>query len=73
MPACWRDNIRMNTLLPGYVDNLEWLPTIPRSIPMGRVGTAREIAKAAAMLLSDDASYISGENIFVDGGLRRGL
>ena len=68
-----RDNIRMNTLLPGYVDNLEWLPTIPRSIPMGRVGTAREIAKAAAMLLSDDASYISGENIFVDGGLRRGL
>jgi NAD(P)-dependent dehydrogenase (short-subunit alcohol dehydrogenase family) len=40
---------------------------------MGRYGTADEVAKTAAFLLSDDAGYITGQNILVDGGLVRGL
>jgi NAD(P)-dependent dehydrogenase (short-subunit alcohol dehydrogenase family) len=65
------DNIRMNALLPGYVDSLVHKPATAASIPMKRVGTTGEIAKTAAFLLSDDAGYITGQNIRVDGGITR--
>lgn len=64
-------NIRMNALLPGYIDSLDHNPAICESIPMGRIGSVAEIAKTAAFLLSDDAGYITGQNIRVDGGLTR--
>ena len=41
---------------------------IANSVPMGRFGTAGEIAKAVVFLASDDASYITGIELFVDGG-----
>lgn len=64
-------NIRMNALLPGYIDSLDHNPAICDTIPMGRIGSVAEIAKTAAFLLSDDAGYITGQNIRVDGGLTR--
>ncbi|HEV2558201.1 MAG TPA: SDR family oxidoreductase [Microvirga sp.] len=65
--------IRMNNLLPGFIDSLPEKPERAARIPMGRYGTVAEVAKTAAFLLSDDAAYITGQNIFVDGGLVRGL
>jgi glucose 1-dehydrogenase len=42
---------------------------VERHIPMGRSGTSEEMAAAAAFLASDEASYITGQSLFIDGGL----
>jgi NAD(P)-dependent dehydrogenase (short-subunit alcohol dehydrogenase family) len=63
--------IRMNTVLPGWVDTYEVEPADISQIPLGRAAQAREIARVVAFLLSADASYITGENMRVDGGLLR--
>jgi len=71
-----RDNIRVNTILPGLINSSMVRRLIgdreaqvaPR-IPMGRQGTPWEIASAIVFLLSDDASYITGTELIVDGGL----
>lgn len=65
------ENIRMNAILPGMIDSLNHKPETARTIPMKRIGRVEEIAKTAAFLLSDDAGYITGQNIRVDGGLAR--
>jgi NAD(P)-dependent dehydrogenase (short-subunit alcohol dehydrogenase family) len=65
------DNIRMNCVLPGFVDSLDHKPGTAEKIPMKRIGRAAEIAATVAFLLSDDAGYITGQNIRVDGGLTR--
>jgi NAD(P)-dependent dehydrogenase (short-subunit alcohol dehydrogenase family) len=65
------DNIRMNALLPGYIDSLDHKPETAETIPMRRIGTVEEIARTAAFLLSDDAGYITGQNLRVDGGITR--
>jgi NAD(P)-dependent dehydrogenase (short-subunit alcohol dehydrogenase family) len=65
------DNIRMNALLPGYIDSLDHKPGTESTVPMKRLGTMAEIAKTTAFLLSDDAGYITGQNIRVDGGITR--
>lgn len=67
------EGIRMNSVLPGSIDNHEISPESLREIPMKRGGTVTEIAKTVAFLLSDDASYITGQNIRVDGGLGRSV
>lgn len=66
-------NIRMNNLLPGFIDSLPEKPHFKARIPMGRYGTVAEIAKTAAFLLSEDAGYITGQNIRVDGGITRSV
>ncbi len=66
-----RDGIRMNAVLPGYVDNWEWSDSVVGSIPAGRPGTVDEIARVVAFLLSDEAQYITGQSLLVDGGLNR--
>jgi NAD(P)-dependent dehydrogenase (short-subunit alcohol dehydrogenase family) len=63
--------IRMNCLLPGFVDSLNHKPEVCERIPLGRIGNVEEIAKTTAFLLSDDAGYITGQNIRVDGGVSR--
>ncbi len=63
--------IRMNSLLPGFIDSLAHKPETAEQVPLGRIGTVEEIAKTAAFLLSDDSGYITGQNLRVDGGLTR--
>lgn len=64
-------NIRMNNVLPGWIDSLPATDERRDSVPMKRYGKTEEIAATIAFLLSDGASYITGQNIRVDGGLTR--
>jgi NAD(P)-dependent dehydrogenase (short-subunit alcohol dehydrogenase family) len=66
-------NIRMNNILPGFIDSLPEKAAFRARIPMGRYGTTDEIAATAAFLLSDGARYITGQNIRVDGGITRSV
>ena len=68
-----KDGIRMNALLPGFTDSLPEKDARRARIPMGRYARAGEIANAAAFLLSDKASYITGQSLKVDGGLTRAM
>jgi NAD(P)-dependent dehydrogenase (short-subunit alcohol dehydrogenase family) len=66
-------NIRMNNILPGFINSLPEKKAFRDRIPMGRYGTVDEIAETAAFLLSDGARYITGQNIRVDGGITRSV
>ncbi len=67
------DNIRMNNVLPGFIDSYEVSDATLKKIPMSRPGTVAEIAKTVAYLASEDSAYITGQNIRVDGGLTRSV
>ena len=67
------NNIRMNNILPGFIDSLPEKKIFRERIPMGRYGTTAEIAETTAFLLSDGARYITGQNIRVDGGITRSV
>jgi len=69
--------IRVNALSPGYIDTPAWhsteageqlLKRFSQGVALGRVGTPDEIAKAVLFLASDDSSYVTGTEMFVDGG-----
>ena len=66
-------NIRMNNVLPGYIDSYEIGDEIRTSIPMQRSGAVADIAKTVAFLISSNSSYITGQNIRVDGGLAKSI
>ncbi len=66
-------NVRMNNVLPGWIDSLPATEERRCSVPMGRYGTSEEIAATVAFLASDGAGYITGQNLRVDGGLMRGI
>ncbi len=65
--------IRMNTVVPGWVDTYPVAPADVAAIPLRRPADPAEIARVVAFLLSEDASYITGESVRVDGGLLRSL
>lgn len=67
------DNVRMNNVLPGWIDSLPATDERRRSVPMRRYGTGEEIAATIAFLASEGAAYITGQNIRVDGGLTRSI
>jgi NAD(P)-dependent dehydrogenase (short-subunit alcohol dehydrogenase family) len=70
-------HIRVNAVSPGFTDTPPWhsteaaeqvLKATSATIPLGRVGTPDDVAKAVVFLASDDSSYITGTELFVDGG-----
>ena len=67
------DNMRMNNVLPGWIDSLPSTDERRDSVPMKRYGTSAEIAATVAFLASDGAGYITGQNLKVDGGLTRSI
>lgn len=66
-------NIRMNNLLAGFIESYPINDDIKNKIPMRRAGRLNEVGNTIAFLLSDDAGYITGQNIRVDGGLTRSV
>ena len=66
-------NVRMNNVLPGFIDSLPEKAEWKARIPMGRYGTADEVAATVAFLVSDGAAYITGQNIRIDGSLTRSV
>jgi NAD(P)-dependent dehydrogenase (short-subunit alcohol dehydrogenase family) len=69
--------IRVNAVSPGFIDTPPWhasdaaeqaMKVFAGGVPLGRYGTADEIAKAVVFLASDDSSYVTGAELFVDGG-----
>ncbi|OWJ79926.1 SDR family oxidoreductase [Haematobacter genomosp. 1] len=68
-----RDNVRMNNVLPGFIDSLPEKEAARARIPMGRYGHMEEIAATVAFLASPGGGYITGQNIRVDGGITRSV
>ena len=66
-------NIRMNNVLPGFIDSLPEKEEFRARIPMGRYGRTGEIAATIAFLASEGAGYITGQNLRVDGGITRSV
>ena len=64
-----KDNIRMNNILPGFINSLTEKEEFKKRIPIGRYGTTDEIAELISFLASDKAGYITGQNLRIDGGL----
>jgi NAD(P)-dependent dehydrogenase (short-subunit alcohol dehydrogenase family) len=67
------DNVRINNVLPGWIDTLPATEQRRDSVPLKRYGTSEEIAATIAFLASEGAGYITGQNIKVDGGVTRSI
>lgn len=67
------NNVRMNNVLPGFIDSLPEKEEFRSRIPMGRYGTSAEIASVIGFLASKGGGYITGQNIRVDGGITRSV
>ena len=68
-----KDNIRMNNVLPGFIDSLPEKPGLAERIPLGRYGRVQEVSALISFLASEGAAYITGQNIRVDGGITRSV
>jgi len=67
------DNIRMNNVLPGFIDSLPEKDDRRARVPLGRYGHAREVSSLISWLASEDGGYMTGQNLRVDGGLTRSV
>lgn len=68
-----KDNVRMNNVLPGFIDSLPEKQEFRERIPMERYGKSEEVAATIAFLASEGGGYITGQNIRVDGGITRAV
>ncbi|MTH97721.1 SDR family oxidoreductase [Roseibium sp. RKSG952] len=68
-----RHNVRMNNVLPGFIDSLPETEERKARIPMGRYGHQAEVSSLISYLASDEAAYVTGQNIRIDGGLTRSV
>lgn len=68
-----RDNIRMNNVLPGWIDSLPATEERRANVPLQRYGSSEEVAATIAFLASEGAAYITAQNIRVDGGITRAV
>ncbi len=68
-----KDNIRMNNILPGFIDSLPKKDEFIEKIPLQRYGKVSEISTVVEMLASEGGAYITGQNIRVDGGITRSV
>ena len=67
------DNVRINNVLPGFIDSLPEKEGVAQRVPMKRYGKMEEVSELIAFLASDKAGYITGQNIRVDGGITRSV
>ncbi|MBY8916645.1 SDR family oxidoreductase [Nitratireductor sp. L1-7-SE] len=67
------EGLRMNNVLPGFIDSLPEKEDRRARIPMGRYGTVEEVAELIAFLADEKSSYITGQNIRIDGGITRSV
>jgi NAD(P)-dependent dehydrogenase (short-subunit alcohol dehydrogenase family) len=67
------DNVRMNNILPGWIDSLPATEERRETVPMKRYGKSEEVAATVSFLASEGAGYITGQNIRVDGGVTRSV
>jgi NAD(P)-dependent dehydrogenase (short-subunit alcohol dehydrogenase family) len=67
------ENIRMNNVLPGFIDSFPEKREVLDRIPMGRYGKVEEVSAVIAFLASEGAGYITGQNLRVDGGITRSV
>lgn len=67
------ENIRMNNILPGFIDSLPETEDRKARIPMGRYGFASEVSSLISWLASDEGGYMTGQNLRIDGGLTRAV
>ena len=67
------DNVRINNVLPGFIDSLPEKEGVAQRVPMKRYGRMEEISELIAFLASDKAGYITGQNLRVDGGITRSV
>ena len=63
----------MNNILPGFINSLPEKEEFKNRIPLNRYGTVQEISEVISFLTSEGAGYITGQNIRVDGGVRRSI
>ncbi len=68
-----KDNIRVNNVLPGFIDSLPETEDRLARIPMERYGKTEEVSALISYLASDAAAYVTGQNIRIDGGVTRAL
>ncbi|MBY5625342.1 SDR family oxidoreductase [Rhizobium leguminosarum] len=67
------DGIRINNVLPGWIDSLPATDERRDSVPMKRYGTSAEVAATISFLVSEGAGYITGQSLRIDGGLTRSV
>lgn len=67
------DNVRMNNILPGFIDSLPIDPERTKTVPLGRYGRMAEVSATIGFLASPEAGYITGQNIRIDGGATRSV
>ncbi len=63
--------VRANAVLPGFVDSQPVAPEIVATIPRGHAGSVDELARTVALLASEDAAFVTGQSLLVDGGMVR--